>query len=115
MWYREGHDSGYGITNDCVLSGGAAVTVLRDNLCCNERLGGKVSALKPSGGYRTREATFGERIWRRTYHGRKPRQYFFGSSGDGPPPAKNRIGEQTSVSSKKTDWPPSEGNKITSV
>jgi len=59
----------------------------------------------PSGRNRTREATFGERIWRRTYHGRKPRQYFFGSRGDGPPSAENRIGEQTSGRSTKTDWP----------
>jgi hypothetical protein len=29
------------------LPGGVTVTVLRDNLCCNERLGGKASAWKP--------------------------------------------------------------------
>jgi hypothetical protein len=72
MWYREGYNFGCGITNDCVLSGGVAVTVLRDNLCCNERLGGKASAWKPSGGNRTRKATFGKQNWRRTSLGRKP-------------------------------------------
>ena len=50
--------------------------------------------------------------WAETGSGKQPSGSI---TENGPPAVENRIGEQTSGRSKKTDWPPSEGSRGTSV
>jgi len=61
--------------------------------------------LETTGGNRTREATFGLKNWKRTYQGRKPRHYFFGSKGDGPPTRSKTELRETFGLLEITDWP----------